>query len=291
MPTPALPETLTAHVVVDDIAFAEGPTFDRQGSLYFVNYQRPGTIGRLTPEGDTRVWVETGGQANGLKCDDQGRIVCADYGGKRVTRFDTRTRAMEVLTDAFDGAPYLGPNDVALDRNGNIYFSDPFTGGSEEPLGAVYRIDVGSTGDPIRVRRLDGGVAFPNGLAVHPDGGRFFLAETGTNSILAYDLSAGGELTNKRTVVQFESPTVDGMMFDEHGRLWTARWVNGTVDVVDVDAGRVLASYATGERTTNITWQGTSAWVSVAGIGAIVRLDVGVRGYDPVDERGRACGA
>ena len=96
MATPALPETLTAHVVVDDIAFAEGPTFDREGSLYFVNYQRLGTIGRLTPEGDAIVWVETGGQANGLKHDAQGRIVCADYGGKRVTRFDTQTRAMEV---------------------------------------------------------------------------------------------------------------------------------------------------------------------------------------------------
>ena len=269
--------------MVSGIAFAEGPAFDRQGDLYFVNYLRLGTIGRLPVDGGkAEVWVETGGQANGLKCDAAGRIVCADFVSKRITRFDTTTRAMETLTDSYEGEAYRGPNDLCLDQAGNIYFSDPAGSSAESPTSAVYRIEMDAAGRVVGVRRVADGLAFPNGLAVHPDGRRLFLAETGTNSLLCYDIAPGGGLANERTVLGFTTPSVDGVAFDEHGRLWIARWVNGTVDVVDVDTGRLLASYPVGDRATNLCWRGESVYVTVAGLEAIVRLDAGVRGYDPV---------
>ncbi len=281
-PAPPLPSSLDPVPVVDGIAFAEGPAFGRDGSLYFVNYRRLGTIGRRTPDGTAEVWAETGGQANGLKCDAAGRLVVADFGAKRVTRFDTATRNFEVLTDRFADQAYLGPNDVCLDQAGNVYFSDPAGSSRETPIGAVYRISMAPDGTPEDVARLDDGLAFPNGLAVHPDGGRLYVAETGTDRLLAYDLSPTGGLTNRRTAMQFDSPSLDGMCFDEHARLWIARWVNGTVDVVDVDAARVLASYPVGDRVTNLCWGGASVYVTVAGTGQVVRLDAGVGGYDPV---------
>ena len=278
---PPLPSDLAPQPVVGDIAAAEGPAFDANGWLYFVNYQRLGTLGRVRPGGTPEVWVETGGQVNGLKCDAHGRLVAADFGAKRVTRFDTATGAMEVLTGSFEGEAYLGPNDVCLDRHGNVYFTDPAGSSLAEPIGGVYRIDIAPDGAVGGVRRLDGGLAFPNGLALHPDGQRFYLAEMGTDRLLVYDLGTDGALANRRTVVQFPSPSLDGMAFDEYGRLWVARWVAGTVDVVDVDAGLVLASYPVGERVTNLCWWGDSLYVTVAGSGSIVRLPVGVGGHDP----------
>ncbi|MDE2765529.1 MAG: SMP-30/gluconolactonase/LRE family protein [Chloroflexota bacterium] len=280
---PPLPRSLRPAPVVSGIAFAEGPTFDRRGDLYFVNYLRLGTIGRLPADGgEAEVWVEMGGQANGLKCDAAGRIVCADFGAKRITRFDTATRAMEVLTDSYGGEPYLGPNDLCLDQAGNVYFSDPVGSSAESPTGAVYRIGMDAAGRLGGVRRVADNLAFPNGLAVHPDGRRLFVAETGTNRLLCFNIAPGGGLANERTTLEFATPSLDGIAFDEHGRLWVARWVNGTVDVVDVDAGRLLASYPVGDRATNLCWRGESVYITVAGLEAIVRLDAGVRGYDPV---------
>ena len=252
-----------------------------------MNYLRLGTIGRLRAgSGEAEVWVETGGQANGLKCDAAGRIVCADFGAKRIARFDAATRAMETLTDSCGGQPYLGPNDLCLDQAGNIYFSDPAGSSAESPVGAVYRIAMDTEGRPAGVQRVAEGLAFPNGLAVHPDGRRLFLAETGANRLLAYDIMPGGALTNRRTALEFATPSLDGVTFDEHGYLWVARWVNGTVGV---ERGLLLASYPVGERVTSLCWRGESLYVSVAGLNAIVRLDVGVRGYDPV-VRGRVAG-
>jgi len=65
---------------------------------------------------------------------------------------------------------------------------------------------------------------------------------------------------------------------DEHGRIWVARLENKIVDVLSA-LGKLLASYpAGGDQVTNLTWWGKSLYVSVAGPGAIYRLDVGVRG-------------
>ena len=72
---PLLPKDLQPYPVVANIDFAEGPIFDSQGNLYFANYLRNGTIGRLAPDGTVSVWCETGGQVNGLKVDSSGFII------------------------------------------------------------------------------------------------------------------------------------------------------------------------------------------------------------------------
>ncbi|MBI3909936.1 MAG: SMP-30/gluconolactonase/LRE family protein [Armatimonadetes bacterium] len=270
---PPLPERIEPYPVVADIEFAEGPTFDQKGNLYFVNYIRNGTIGRKTPDGTVSVWCETGGQANGLKADAEGYLIAADYGGKRILRIHPDGRQIQVLADQYDGQPFLGPNDVCLDLEGNIYFSDPTGSGRDKPIGAVYRIDIRDR----RCRKLDVGLAFPNGLAVSPDQQRFFLAESGTNRLLVYDLTPAGEIANRRVARQFETDTLDGIICDEFGRLWIARWTNRTVDVVSPE-GELLQSYpAGGDWVTNLCWWGTQLFVTVAGEHSIHRFEVGVR--------------
>jgi gluconolactonase len=276
---PPLPNKVEPYPVVADIAFAEGPIFDRAGNLYFVNYHALGTIGRRTADGTVSVWVHTGGQANGLKVDAEGNIIVADYGGKRILRIHPVTRRIETLTDSCDGRPYRGPNDVCLDLAGNIYFTDPTGSSQEDPIGAVYRVSApGREASRPIVSRLADGLAFPNGLAVSPDQKRLYVAESDTNRLLCWDLHPDGTLANKRVIMEFPTPTLDGIMFDEAGRLWIARWTNKTVDVVDVEKGVLLKSYpAGGDQVTNLCWWGTDLYVTVAGQHSIHRLPVGVR--------------
>jgi len=282
---PPLPDRVEPQPVVADIAFAEGPIFDKAGNLYFVNYLSLGTIGRRTPDGTVSVWVHTGGQANGLKVDGRGSIIVADYGGKRILRIHPLTRRIETLTDSCEGQPYRGPNDVCLDLAGNIYFTDPTGSSKENPVGAVYRIEMQS-GEVRGVKRLADGLAFPNGLAVSPDQKRLYVAESDTNRLLCWGLQADGTLSDKRVVIEFPNPTLDGIMFDEFGRLWIARWTNKTVDVVDVEKGELLKSYpAGGDEVSNLCWWGTDLYITVAGQHSIHRLPVGVRGADIIPDQ------
>jgi sugar lactone lactonase YvrE len=65
------------------------------------------------------------------------------------------------------------------------------------------------------------------------------------NSIVSYDLDSDGNASNEQLVYQFPNRMVDGCQFDEHGRLWVVRWLNGTIDALDVEAGELVRSYPT----------------------------------------------
>lgn len=273
MIAPPLPLDIEPYPVIANIDFAEGPIFDAQGNLYFVNYIRKGTLGRATPDGTVSIFCETGGQVNGLKIDREGWIIGADQGGKRLLRISPDGRRIEVLTDRFEGEPYLSPNDVCLDQAGNIYFTDPSDETPEAAIGSIYRFGLDR-----KVTRLATGLRYPNGLAVSPDQTRLLVAETMTNRILIYDFLPDGTLGLARTLRQFPNPTVDGVMFDEYDRLWVARWTNETVDVITLDGELVAEIPAGGTKVTNLCFWNKSVYVTVAGRRSIHRLDVGVGG-------------
>jgi sugar lactone lactonase YvrE len=279
-----LPEKVEPHLVVNGISFAEGPTFDSQGNLFFVNYKGNGNIGRRIPAGEVEVWLKLpdpapgpGGKVLhafpfGLKADAQDRLIAADYGGRRLLRISP-DKKMETLADSYEGRPFNNPNDVCLDRAGNIYFTDP-QGEGKDSVGAIYRYSAAG-----KLTRLHTGLKYPNGLVVSPDQKTLYVAETWTRRVVAFDLAQDGSLSNQRLVHEFATPTVDGLAVDEHGRIWVARLDNKSVDVLS-PAGKVLASYPVGgDRVTNLAWHEKSLYVTVAGkVGAIYRLDVNVRG-------------
>ena len=271
------PRDIEPHPVVANITFPEGPAFDDRGNLYFVNYLVDGAIGRMTPDGTVSVWVHTGGSAGAIKYDGRGHIVATDNGGRRILRFDTRTREAETLADNYLGRSFKGPNDLCLDPGGNVFFTDPGPM-ALGILGEVYRVEIGPNGIPGPVTMLDDGLDFPNGIAIHPDGDRLYVAVSRENAIFSYDLH-DGTVANRRVVFRFDNPTVDGIAFDEHARLWVARFSNGTVDVLDVDSGKLLASYPMGGTdVTNLCWWDTSLYVTVRSRHSIERLDLGIRG-------------
>lgn len=276
MSVPPIPTDLEPRPVVADIEFAEGPVFDQTGNLYFVNYLRLGTIGRRTPAGTVSVWCETGGQANGLKVDADGSVVVADYGGKRILRVHPNGTDVDVLTDSYEGKPYLGPNDVCFDLAGNLYFTDPTGSDKKNRIGCVYRLD--RAGEVIR---LVEDMAFPNGLAVSPDQSQLFIAETMENRLVAFDLTPEGKVSNRRTACQWPGGVLlDGIMFDEYGRVWVATWTKGTIDVVTPGGERLASLDVGGDKVTNLCWWEASLYVTVAGRRSIHRLDVGCRGAE-----------
>src|SRR5262245_61724193 len=251
---PKLPAKIVAYPVVADIAFPEAPTFDRHGNLYFVNYVRHGTIGKKTPDGTVSIWVDLstmGGTANGLKADQHDNVIVADAKGKRLLRISPN-RDISTLADQFQGKPFLGLNDVELDKAGNIYFSDPTGSSPTNPVGGLYRFSTDR-----KLSQLDGKLAFPNGLAVCPEQRHIYVAEMLANRIVVYDLSPDGAVSNKRTFHQYSGGNSDGIGFDEHSRLWVTRPDNNCVDIFS-EHGELLHSVRTGRTVTNIAWWGKS---------------------------------
>lgn len=274
--------------------FAEGPTFDKAGSLYVVNYRGNGNIGRITADGTASVWTVLSEvaplegrkpQANGLKVDKEGRLFVADAGGGRLLRLSADGRRAEILADRFDGERFKSVNDVALDTKGNVYFSDPGGSTVDKPTGSVYRFDISTAA----VTKLADNLAFPNGLAVTPDQKHLCVAESAAHRIVIYDL-VDGAAANARELIHFPKGnqgvfrggdfSPDGMIFDSQGRLFVAMWGGGVINVVDIKRGELIRQYqAGGLKATNCHFHMQHLYVTVADKEAVFRLDLGVGGF------------
>jgi gluconolactonase len=274
--------------------FAEGPALDGKGNLYVVNYRRNGTIGRIAADGTAAVFcdlhtlVPVAGrkpQANGLKLDKQGRLIASDAGTGRLLRIAADGKSGEVLAEAWEGKHFDAINDVALDRAGNIYFSDPGESNAEHPTGSVYRYDIGTR----KVTRLDTGLAYPNGLAITPDQKHLCVDESARYRVDIYDLAADGTVGSRRTLADFPRKTEgeirggefmpDGMIFDAAGRLYVAMWGGGVINVLEVPSGKLIRQYdAGGKLSTNCHFHDGYLYTTVASKEAVFRLKLGVQG-------------
>ena len=288
---------VTPALYATGFAFAEGPAFDVQGNLYVVNYRELGTIGRITPDGTASIWCDLNQaspvedrkvQANGLKVDGESRLIAADAGGGRVLRISRNGRQVEVLADRCEGTRFNSINDVALDRLGNIFFTDPGASTAENPVGAVYRYDIGTK----KTTRIAEGLAYPNGIGVTPDQKRLCVGESDRYRLLVFDLNAAtGQVSNQRVLIDFPQETQgdilggkfapDGFVFDAVGRLYVAMWVGGVVNVVDVPSGAIVRQYnAGGAQATNCHFYGPYLYTTVAAKEAVFRLKLDVSGYE-----------
>src|SRR5579884_2846450 len=133
-------------VEVGDGAGGEGPAWHPKLGVLSSGKN---SICQLDPEGKSRIWRKDAG-TNGLLFDRKGRLVACDSEGRRMVRIDPDTGRLTVLTDRFAGQRYNTPNDLTIDSQDRIYFSDPRYGPREgmeirddkgRTVEGVYRID------------------------------------------------------------------------------------------------------------------------------------------------------
>ena len=225
----------------------EGPACDKQGNIFAVNFQRQGTIGRVTPDGKSEVFVELPGGSigNGIRFDRQGIMYVADYTKHNVLRIDPKSRAVAVLGHE---ARMNQPNDLAIGPDNMLYASDPAW---KQGTGQLWCID--GTG---KATRLAAGMGTTNGIEVSPDGKTLYVNETVQRKVWAFTITGEHALADKRLLIEFPDFGMDGMRCDFQGNLYITRHGKGTVVKVS-PKGRVLREIdVLGKMPTNICFGG-----------------------------------
>jgi gluconolactonase len=219
----------------------EGPVWDGSGLLY--TRIQHSLIMRFDPA--TRrstVWRENTNCANGLAMDSARRVYACEGGAtvdaRRVVRYEPGG-GVTVLADAYQGKRFNIPNDLAFDRNGRIWFTDPFYDGAAGPWStdrahkeldhdSVYRIEADG---PVRVT-FD--TTRPNGLLFSLDYRTLYVAQSGRDpdekrELRAYPVNGDGSLGPCRVLHDFgEHRGIDGMCLDTEGNIVaTAGWELG----------------------------------------------------------------
>lgn len=228
----------------------EGPAVDAEGNLFAVNFEKRGTIGRVTPSGEASVFVTLpeGSTGNGIRFGRDGAMYVADYTKCNVLRIDMKTREVSV----FSHDPTMTRlNDVAVDENGKLFASDP---NWTSNTGQIWRIEPDG-----KAVRLEGNMSTANGIDIDWKRHILYVGETGSRKIWAYDLSPRGEISNKRLLIEFGDACVsDGMRLDAGGNLYVTvgHPEMGRVMIVS-PKGRILREVKLlGKKPTNITFGG-----------------------------------
>jgi gluconolactonase len=270
-----------------------------------------GHIWRFDPATkETSIFRSPSGMSNGLKFDAAGYLLAAegaDFGGRRITRTDMKTGKASILTGMYEGRPYNSCNDITLDEQGRIYFSDPRYLGHEpieQPVVGVYRIDKDNT-----VTRIITDAGKANGVCVSPDQKTLYVVSNengstgmerllkgandpptkinppfrkGLMALLAYDLASDGSAKFRKTLVDyapFDGP--DGLVCDTEGNLYVAvRAENRPGIYVYSPEGKEL-SYIETEIPTNVGFgRGDDANLLYITAGtSLFRIRLNRRGY------------
>ncbi|MCA1565321.1 MAG: SMP-30/gluconolactonase/LRE family protein [Acidobacteria bacterium] len=284
-----------AAKVVEVPGYTEGVVVGADGTIYFSDVYH-GVIYSVGREGEARVWATTGAP-NGHKILPDGTHLVCDGSRRAVLRLDATGKVLGKAASEYGGKPLRAPNDLTLDPRGGFYFTDPGGSNLQNPIGAVYHVDARG-----RIQKVAAGLAFPNGIALRPDGKTLLVGESNHNRILSYDVVAPGRVGTKRVFANLPTKEgeqianePDGICLDANGNLYVAHYGMRQVQVLSPE-GKLLRRYAAGNLTTsNVAFGGArldQLYVTGAlgdeksSTGALFRLDLkGVKGLKILKSR------
>jgi sugar lactone lactonase YvrE len=225
---------------------AEGPAVGPTGIVYAVNYAKQGTIGQVTADGKSSLFLElpSGSIGNGIRFDSKGNMLIADYTKHNILKVNMLTKAVSV----FAHNPKLSqPNDIAIDNKGRLFASDP---NWKENTGRIWRIDTDG-----KFTMLDS-MGTTNGIEVSPDNKYLYVNESVQRKVWKYDLNEKGEISNKQLIHEFPDFGMDGMRCDVEGNLYITRHGKGTVAKLS-PTGKLIREISTiGKLPSNIAFGG-----------------------------------
>jgi gluconolactonase len=217
------PATIASDGRVEKVAGgfikSEGPVWVKEGYLLFSDFEQS-RIFRLTPPNVVTPYLDHTGAANGNSMDVLGRLYSCERDGRRVVRRDGQGN-VTVIADRWDGKKLNSPNDVAVRRDGQVYFTDPASAAVKEPqelgFNGVYHVSPSGS-----ISLITKSMERPNGVALSPDGRILYVADSSARTIEAFDLDERGNSSSQRVLIQNVDGSPDGLRVSERGNLYIA---------------------------------------------------------------------
>jgi gluconolactonase len=297
--------------------WAEGPAWSGEGQYVVfsdvagdVQYRYIWETGKITP------FRRQSFNSNGNTFDFEGRQISAQHYLRRVVRWE-HDGSMTVVADNYNGQPLNSPNDIAVHKDGSIWFTDPYYGsllqeghpddgpGPMDPKGiannkigngsagiigarhqvrppSIYRVDPSGKMDVI----LEGKPGLvPNGIAFSPDYNKvYFVWGTGID---VADV-VGTKIANQRRFTNCDVDGVhcgpDGHRVDVLGNVWSGSTsVPGYMGVtVWNPAGKLIGRIRLPEGCANLCFAGPKRdFLFMAATQSIYMLRLNIQGAAP----------
>jgi gluconolactonase len=204
--------------LADGFSFTEGPTSDALGNVFFTD-QPNDRIMEWSISGELSTFLQPSGRSNGLSFDNKGILwACADEKNE-LWQIDPGKQITPVHL-SFGSNLLNGPNDLWIDSDGGIYFTDPYYQrpwwahkSMPQDLQAVFYL----APDHKALTRIITDLVQPNGIVGTPDGKTLFVADIGGNKTWSYTINKDHTLSSKKLFCELGS---DGMTIDSEGNIY-----------------------------------------------------------------------
>ncbi len=257
----------TFERVAGPFSFTEGPVWT--GEVVLFTDIPKSKIMRYDPRtGTCDVFASDTNETNGLARDGEGRLYACEGGtytgaGRRIVRYDADGSRV-VLADRVEGRRLNEPNDVIVDSQGRVWFTDPCYSAQRSKMEldheSVYRLDPQSDG-AYTITRVTFDTTRPNGLVLSLDERTLYVANSpvgiqGDEQLRAYAVGSDGSLGQPRVLHDFGVHRgIDGMRLDAEGNIVATAGSTqsgpGPRIVVFAPSGEVLEEHSVTADPTN----------------------------------------
>jgi len=263
------------QLISNQFSFTEGPAVDRKGNIFFTD-QPNDKIWKYGTDGKLSVFLDKTGRSNGLYFRKRKLLACADE--KNELWSISRNKKIKVLLKDYKGQKLNGPNDLWVDQQGGIYFTDPYyqrsywTRKKPEIVGQkVYYLS--------KLKKdlvvADENIKQPNGIVGTADGKYLYVADIGDKKTYRYVIQPDGTLRDRQLFTEQGS---DGMTLDNLGNVYLTG--NG-VTVYNPEGKKIAHIAVPAKWTANVCFGGKEKnKLFITASEAVYILDMKVRGVE-----------
>jgi gluconolactonase len=289
---------MAMQTITDALRFPEGPIVLSDGSCLVVEIAGR-ALTHVSRGSDLTVIAELEGGPNGAAIGPGNCVVIANSGGWVYTReangwqrptaqaeapgwierVELGTGAVTRLYSHSAEVPLQAPNDLVFDRAGNFYVTDHGKRSATSlSLGAVHY----GAADGSFLKPVITGLVTPNGIGLSADERTLFVAETLPRRLLAFDLTAPGEVralawpapVGGRLLAGFEDRFfLDSLALDAEGHVCVASFNGCGIWRVAPDGSSRSFTPIDDFYATNIAFADETAFVTLSSTGRLVSLD------------------
>jgi len=204
-------------LVSDQFTFTEGPAADKAGNVYFTDQPNDKIYLWDWKTNKITEFLDKTGRANGTYFDENDHLItCSDKEGE-IWKI-SKDKSVEVLSKGFEGKRLNGPNDLWLDGNGGIYFTDPLY---KRDYWENFKVEIPEKN--LYYRNKDGKISKletftqPNGIIGSIKSKKLYVSDIDAGKTYVYDILGEGKLSEKKLFCEMGS---DGMTLDKEGNLY-----------------------------------------------------------------------
>jgi gluconolactonase len=221
--------------------------------------------------------------SNGLILDAENNLIICQHGDRQVARMDAELKNPQnqfiTIAHTYEGKKFNSPNDLAMDREGSIYFTDPPYGQPDNKTGEIGINGVFKISPDGKVSLLVDSLSWPNGIAISLDEQTLYINQSNPDNpvLYSYDISEDGSLKNGKILFDFsafsktEKGLPDGLKIHKSGNIFATG--PGGVHIISPE-GKHLAAIKTGKATANCAFDTDQKYLYTTTTDLLIRVEL-----------------